>query len=408
MKLVWPVGLAITLALLTIGPPAPAQSCGNTSTGLIPINDLAAGEYLGYMGGLYPDGANEIPEKHMELGLQQAALVQPRNATGEPDPAGQIGMISVGVSNTMIEFDEFLNQLANSDQVNPRLVVLNGAQGSRSLEAWAEGAQANAWQNVDRDLSRAGISAEQVQVAWVKLPARIRGTPSLDDVEAELAQLRTVLNILAGRFPNLRLTYLSSRIYAGYGGSSDAEPKAYQNGFAVKWLIEDQITGNPELNADPATGPVMAPWIAWGPYLWADGTAGRSDGLVYECDDFDDDGIHPGPGASQKVASALFEHFSTDATATGWFLASTGASEPVVPSSMPEQAPPTTGPDPTATSTPPVTTSTSLTSPRTEALGSSQGDAPTRSAAPLVGVAAIGVLAGAAGGAWYEQRRRFS
>jgi hypothetical protein len=39
----------------------------------------------------------------------------------------------------------------------------------------------------------------------------------------------------------------------------------------VKWLIADQIAGNPELNYDPAKGRVRAAWLAWGPYIWADG-----------------------------------------------------------------------------------------------------------------------------------------
>jgi hypothetical protein len=65
------------------------------------------------------------------------------------------------------------------------------------------------------------------------------------------------------RFPNLRLVYVSSRIYAGYA-SSDLNPElySYQGAFAVKWLIEKQMGG--------------APWIAWGPYLWADGAIPRA------------------------------------------------------------------------------------------------------------------------------------
>ncbi len=405
MRVLRPLLLTIaTLSMFMVGVPSLAQTCGNTSTGLVPLTDMAASEYQGHTGGLYPDGANEPPSDHLEVGMEQAALVEPRNASGEPDPAGLIGMISVGVSNTKLEFDSFLDLLAGSSVINPRLVVLNEAQGSRSLEAWAEGPQANAWRNVDRDLSRAGLSPEQVQVAWVKLPAKSRGTPSLDDVEPELAQLRTVLNILSERFPNMRIAYVSSRIYAGYGGSPDSEPKAYQNGFAVKWLIEDQIDGNPQLNPDPAMGPVMAPWIAWGPYLWADGTAGRSDGLTYTCSDFDDDGIHPGEGAAEKVAAALFDHLSTDPTAESWFLESSAttadgappATQAATTSTM--AAPPATtpGPDPTTTA-PPETTAT-------PPLGGA--DPAGRPTAPLVGVATAGVLLGALWGGWYEQRRR--
>jgi hypothetical protein len=38
----------------------------------------------------------------------------------------------------------------------------------------------------------------------------------------------------------------------------------------VRWLIRDQIDGRPDLNPDPGKGPVKAPVLLWGPYLWAD------------------------------------------------------------------------------------------------------------------------------------------
>src|SRR4029453_18333308 len=90
-----------------------------------------------------------------------------------------------------------------------------------------------------------------------------------------------VVHTLHEKFPNLKTTYLSSRIYGGWAGSSlNPEPVAYEEGFSMKWLIADQIAGKPELNYDPEKGPVRAPWIIWGPYLWADGLKGRKDGMV--------------------------------------------------------------------------------------------------------------------------------
>jgi hypothetical protein len=48
----------------------------------------------------------------------------------------------------------------------------------------------------------------------------------------------------------------------------------------VKWLIADRIAAKPELNFDPAKGPVRLPWIAWGSYLWAHGGAEMPIGAV--------------------------------------------------------------------------------------------------------------------------------
>ncbi|MBX6313478.1 MAG: hypothetical protein IRY99_11265, partial [Isosphaeraceae bacterium] len=124
------------------------------------------------------------------------------------------------------------------------------------------------------------------------------------------------------RFPNLRIAYLSSRTYGGYASTPlNPEPYAYQSGFAVKWLIEKQIEGAPELNYDPERGPVKAPWLSWGPYLWADGVKPRADGLSYIRSDFAGDGTHPAPnGAREKVARLLLDFLKTDPTARPWFL----------------------------------------------------------------------------------------
>ncbi|MCA1735704.1 MAG: hypothetical protein LC739_06230 [Actinobacteria bacterium] len=320
------MGVLAVLWLLLGSIPVQAQKgCTDPSTGLIPINDLGTGRYLGYTGGLYPDGENDPPEAHLALGIELASLVEPLDTGGNPAPDGVVVFLSIGVSNTRIEFDAFTEMAASNTGLHPRLVILNGAQGSRALDEWAVGADANPWANLDVDLTRKDLSPEQVQVVWIKLPDRTRGTVDLENVTPELGHLTSVIQIAKSKYPNLRLAYLSSRIYGGYGGSGVGEPTAYQHGFAIKWLIEQQITGAPELNANPDAGAVVAPWLAWGPYLWADGVIPRSDGLTWECEDFEEGGTHPGPGAAAKVAVLLMRHLTTDVTSTGWFLASQAA-----------------------------------------------------------------------------------
>jgi len=66
---------------------------------------------------------------------------------------------------------------------------------------------------------------------------------------------------------------------------------------------------------------VTSPWLSWGPYLWADGSHARSDGLKWTCGEFEDDGTHPGPGGETKVASLLLDFFKHDPTTRPWFLA---------------------------------------------------------------------------------------
>ncbi len=126
---------------------------------------------------------------------------------------------------------------------------------------------------------------------------------------------------LHGRYPNLRIAYLSSRIYAGYAVTPlNPEPYAYETAFAVKWLIADQIAGKPELNFDSRRGNIRSPWLAWGPYLWTDGVKGRKDGLVWRREDLGEDGTHPSPSGRAKVARMLLDFLKSDPTARAWFL----------------------------------------------------------------------------------------
>ncbi|MCA8977609.1 MAG: hypothetical protein KDC98_22990, partial [Planctomycetes bacterium] len=84
------------------------------------------------------------------------------------------------------------------------------------------------------------------------------------------------------------------------------------------------IGGDPLLNADPLLGPVAAPWLGFGPYLWTDGTSGRLDGLVWNCADVQPDGTHPSTLGRAKVAKLLQAFFSQNPLATGWYLGGGG------------------------------------------------------------------------------------
>jgi hypothetical protein len=139
-------------------------------------------------------------------------------------------------------------------------------------------------------------------------------------------QFETILGIVRDYFPNARLAYLASRIYAGYAiTGTNPEPWAYENGFTVKWLIEAQLGGDPGLNYDPDAGPVESPWLSWGVYTWADGVIPRSDGLTWICpDDFQSDGTHPTPAGSLKVATLLMDFLKADPVAEPWFLGDGG------------------------------------------------------------------------------------
>ena len=134
--------------------------------------------------------------------------------------------------------------------------------------------------------------------------------------------LAVMQNAKREQFPNLRIDYLGSRIYGGYStGVLNPEPYAYESAFPARWLIRDQMKGEPALNYDSQKGEVKAPILLWGPYLWADGTTPRkSDGLVWKAEDLAADGVHPTMSGREKVAKMLLEFCKTDPLAKGWFV----------------------------------------------------------------------------------------
>lgn len=302
--------------------PIPLIGCSQTSVGFVPLTDLGTALHMGASGGLYPDGQNTPPADHLAAGLAQAQAIQPLAADGSPSGDGKIGFISVGMSNAALEFNAFL-RLANDDPAkNDSVVIVNGAQGGWTSNKLAENPDAEYWQVLDQRLTDNGLTPAQVQVVWLK-EARggVKNEPFPQEPQILQAQLQTIVQTIQARYPNVKIVYLASRIYGGYAtGPLNPEPIAYHSGFAVKWLIEAQLNGEPQLNYDPAQGEVDAPWLAWGPYLWADGLTPRSDGLTWACDEFAEDGTHPGDPARDKVAVMLLDFFKTDETAKLWFL----------------------------------------------------------------------------------------
>lgn len=290
-----------------------------------PLPERSATEtYKGESGGLYGEGRNTPPAAQLDAALAAAKRVVPLDANGHPASAGKIVLLSVGMSNTTMEYRRF-KDIADADPAkSPRVVVVDGAQGGQDARITAD-PQAAFWTHIDERLQQSGVTASQVQVVWLK--QAIIGPKAEFPQEARRLQayLADIVRIIKTRYPNTQLCYLSSRIYAGYATSQlNPEPHAFESAFSVRWLIGDQIGGAAELNHDPARGPVKAPVLLWGPYLWASGEKPRADGLVWRRGDLSEkDGTHPSAAGQQKVAQLLLTFFKNDPTARGWFLAST-------------------------------------------------------------------------------------
>jgi len=225
------------------------------------------------------------------------------------------------MSNTTMESQAFLRLAAADPEVNPMLTLVDGAQGGQTARITAD-PQAHFWTVVGERLAAAAVTAEQVQVVWIKQananPAK--GFPA--EAATLQADLTATLHNLHDKFANLKIAYLSSRIYGGYAVTPlNPEPYAYEGGFAVKWVIAAQIARDADLSYSQSIGKVRSPWVAWGPYLWADGTKGRrQDSLVYTREDVGVDGTHPSDAGQTKVGRLLLEFLKGEPTSKPWFL----------------------------------------------------------------------------------------
>jgi hypothetical protein len=316
----------IACLALIAGPVRAAFSanCAGTSTGLVPLTDLGVGSYQGVQGGLYAAGSNQRPAAHEAAGLAIANSIVPLDTLGHPSANGRVVIVSIGMSNCTQEFSTFIPKANADPSRSPDVRAIDCAQGGQTASI-IRNPNAAFWNVVAQRLRAAGSSPLQPQIVWLK-EANAQPNGNFQTTAGQLRDdLAEVVRVIHNQLPSVRLCYVTSRIYAGYASSTlNPEPYAYESGFAVKWLIDEQISGVDSLNFDPQQGAVGAPWLSWGPYLWADGLTPRSDGLTWACNEFvDSDGTHPSTIGRNVVADSLLSFFHHDATTIPWYLAGT-------------------------------------------------------------------------------------
>ena len=362
----------VGLSFLILGATLRAQTPSFVAT---PLTEIGPSQnYLGLSGGLYADGSNTMPADHAAEGAARAARIQPLDTAGNPSAAGRIVLLSIGMSHTTQEFCSqnglqpcspwtFVGQALTDASVNhATLAFVNGARSGQTAPDWDDPSDPDYGRVRDSDLGSVGLTELQVQAVWLKVADAHPHTPTLPSPDADAytleVEMGNILRALRVHYPNLQCVFVSSRSYAGYATSDlNPEPYAYESGFAVKWLIQAQIDqiANGGAIVDPRAGDLsydtMAPWVAWGPYLWADGTIPReSDGLVWLPEDFQtDDFTHPSTLGETKVGTMLLDFFKTDPRTSLWFLAEPGG----VPGSRMRPLLPQNNPIPQPRSLPP-------------------------------------------------------
>lgn len=336
-----PAGLLVLF--LGCGSTAPSETGDPPVNDLVPTHPLSEGSswtYLGFGGGQYP-GGNEMPAAHRSAGISRALSIRSLDANGQPSSTGKIVMVSIGMSNTTQEFcnpsgngqcvaGTFVQQaLADPAVQRSSLVLVDGAAGGQTADTWDSPSDANYDRVRDTRLPAWGVTERQVQIAWVKV-ANAQPQTALPATNADAynlqAQIGSIARALKVRYPNIKLMLLSNRTYGGYATTTlNPEPYAYESGFGVKWVIAAQIAqmagGAPDSRSGDLNYNTVAPWIAWGPDLWANGEISRPDGLYWVRTDFrDTDGTHPSSTGVQKVGRLLLDFFKTSSFSKCWFV----------------------------------------------------------------------------------------
>ena len=267
---------------------------------LPPLVDLGPGQtYNGQEGGLYPGGSNVRPAAHDAAGQKIARGIVPLDADGNPDPVnGKIVIMPVSVSNGYGAWHlgdagdtstTFMTRANANPAKNPKLFIaygfeyqLPGGNGGTG----DPGPNSIFYRSLDHALSEQGVTPRQVQIVWLSMP--VSGTswglnlpPEARTFPADAQQSKhawkEIVHAIHIRYPNVKIIYSSTKgaMYMSartenpefVGGP--IEPWNHDAAWGVKWVIEDQINGAPDLNYDPARGPVNAPWLSWGPYFWS-------------------------------------------------------------------------------------------------------------------------------------------
>jgi len=265
--------------------------------------------------GLYPGGTNEMPPTHRQAGERIAGTIGPLDADGAvDDQSGRILALVLGHSNCSMYFRALQRQLVQQrEKMHPRFELINAAVGGQQLPEIV-GLQGGVWDRVQSLLDgRPGYSARQVQVLFLHTtyhgagnPRRAPPRPFPDVMRNMQRDLDKVLAYCVERFPNLKIAYLTCDGFRHFTGF---EPHVYQEAFALKWLIESQLAGEPSTQFE---GPDRRlPWLTWGPYIW-DNTWDRS---------YFTDGVHPVPKALDIFVDKYWQHLSHDSVARPWLFA---------------------------------------------------------------------------------------
>lgn len=293
----------------------------------IPLNEMGTHRYYGFIGGFYPLGSNVPTGQYAKdldsinrtvTGLDTAGIQRPRG--------GQIVIAAVGACLSgapvmgMRYREGDSNTVTNTNYVNFEFGGTSYDQISNPNSGF--------WQHVVTKIVEQNTTYKQVQMAWIVSEDSTTVTDFPDRALIAKENLKSAIRMLKVKFPNLKILYFLGRpytwdsTYIHTGGEGKIKnlrsrnPAPYHQGWAEKWVLEDQINGDPGLNYK---GPnAVAPILTWGFYEWTNKTRPNLDGFQWKPNDTSD-GLHPNNQGKEKMAKYLWNFFYHDPYTAVWF-----------------------------------------------------------------------------------------
>lgn len=266
-------------------------NCTNTSIGKTP---------------LFPGIMVPMPEQHLSLGIEVAGSIIRLNPQGQPANNGRRLFVGLGMSNAKQQFAKLMELYRLKYGRQRPVSTVNLGTGN-----WALGDMVQRMEEYKQLLltliAKKRTTPEQVQIALFKNSIRFQDKPFPEDVNEYVDYLEQYRELLIELFPNLKMWFMLAPVYSGYasGSAPRHEPFVYREGIAVHEFIKRHYGE-------------AKPWIGWGPYYWADGLTPRGDGLIWKCEDFASDGVHPSTLGRIKAAEMLLRFFE-QSPVTEWF-----------------------------------------------------------------------------------------
>lgn len=264
---------------------------------------------ISHQGGLYPSGSN-IP-----TGIQATRLQKATNKL-----TGQISVVCFGASNCMYEGMEF-------QSLHPTNFV-NCAYSGKNLDKML---QDNYWTQTHTTISGSGISESSIQIAILEsnIFSELINTGTFTEYTNYLVnKLISVCQRILIEYPSVKIIYFGGTTSTQYVLPSFTkfnEPWSYYLSWAIKFLIEKQINGDPLLEIN---GPnKKSPLLSWMIPQWSNGTEPNNFGFSWGINDVSpaypgavENGIHPSIVGAQKVANQWLNFFQTDYYTSQWFI----------------------------------------------------------------------------------------